>query len=54
VHDDSSTHGTRVVRSGRTLIIARNSGRGVKLRDGDQVRLGQAGVRVEVRPARGR
>jgi len=54
LHDDGSTHGTRVVRAGRTITLPRGGGRGLTLRDGDQVRLGQAGVRVEVRPARGR
>jgi hypothetical protein len=51
LHDDGSTHGTRVVRAGRTIVVPR-SGRGLKLRDGDDVLLGQARVRLEVRRAR--
>ena len=51
LHDDGSTHGTRVVRAGRTIIVPRG-GRGLKVRDGDDVLLGQARLRVEVRRAR--
>jgi hypothetical protein len=54
LHDDGSTHGTRVVRGGRTIDVPRGGGRGLKLRDGDEVVLGQARVRVELRPARRR
>ena len=54
LHDDGSTHGTRVVRAGRTITVPRGGGRGIKLRDGDEVLLGQARVRVELRPARRR
>ena len=53
LHDDGSTHGTRVARAGRTIDVPR-SGRGLKLRDGDELLLGQARVRVELRPARRR
>jgi hypothetical protein len=48
LHDDGSTHGTRVVRDGRTLSVPRG-GRGVVLRDGDEIVLGQARVRVASR-----
>jgi hypothetical protein len=51
LHDDGSTHGTRVVRAGRTIVVPRG-GRGLKVRDGDEVVLGQARLRVEVRSAR--
>jgi hypothetical protein len=51
LHDDGSTHGTRVVRAGRTIVVPR-SGRGLKLRDGVDVLLGQARLRLEVRQAR--
>ena len=54
LHDDGSTHGTRVVRAGRTISVPRGGGRGLKLRDGDELLLGQARVRVEFRPARRR
>jgi hypothetical protein len=54
LHDDGSTHGTRVVRAGRTIPVPRGGGRGLTLHDGDEVLLGQARVRVELRPARRR
>lgn len=54
LHDDGSTHGTRIVRAGRTIPVPRGGGRGITLHDGDEVLLGQARVRVELRPARRR
>ena len=54
LHDDGSTHGTRVVRAGRTINVPRGGGRGVKLQDGDEVLLGQAKLRVECRAAKRR
>jgi hypothetical protein len=48
LHDDGSTHGTRVVRAGRTINVPRGGGRGLKLHDGDELLLGQARVRVQV------
>jgi hypothetical protein len=54
LHDDGSTHGTRVVRAGRTIDVPRGGGRGLKLRDGDELLLGQARVRVELRSAQRR
>ena len=47
LHDDGSTHGTRVVRAGRTIDVP-SGARGLLLRDGDEVLLGQARVRVSV------
>jgi hypothetical protein len=52
LHDDGSTHGTRVVRAGRTINVPRGGGRGLLLRDGDELLLGQARVKVEIKPAR--
>jgi hypothetical protein len=54
VHDDGSTHGTRVARGGRTIDVPRAGGRGVRLQTGDEVVLGQARLRVEIRQARRR
>ena len=51
LHDDGSTHGTRVVRGGRTIEVPRG-GRGIALRDGDEVQVGQARLRVTLRPVR--
>jgi FHA domain len=45
VHDDGSSHGTAVMRAGRTLTVARGV-RGVRLRDGDEIVLGDARIRV--------
>jgi hypothetical protein len=47
LHDDGSTHGTRVVRAGRTIEVPRGA-RGLLLRDGDEVVLGQARLRVTI------
>jgi hypothetical protein len=54
LHDDGSTHGTRVVRAGRTINVPRHAGRGVKLRDGDELILGQARLRLDLRDATSR
>lgn len=51
LHDDGSTHGTRVVRAGRSIDVPRG-GRGITLRSHDEIALGQARVRVELKPAR--
>jgi hypothetical protein len=51
LHDDGSTHGTRVLRGGRTLEAPRG-GRGITLRDGDEVLLGQARLRVTLKSTR--
>jgi hypothetical protein len=51
LHDDGSTHGTRIVRAGHTIHVPRG-GRGVTLRDGDEMQLGQARLRVTLRPMR--
>jgi hypothetical protein len=48
VHDDGSTHGTRVVRSGRTLEVPRG-GRGLRVRDADELVLGRARLRISFR-----
>jgi hypothetical protein len=45
LYDDGSTHGTRVVRAGRTINVPRGGGRGLRLHDGDEVLLGHARVR---------
>ena len=53
LHDDGSTHGTRIARAGRTIAVPRG-GRGVALHDGDEILLGQARLRLTLRPARNR
>jgi hypothetical protein len=50
LHDDGSTHGTRVVRSGRTIDVPRGGGRGLRLQDGDELQLGHARLRVAMVP----
>jgi hypothetical protein len=45
VYDDGSVHGTSVVRSGRTIPVPAGA-RGVRLRDRDQILLGEARVEV--------
>ena len=43
--DDRSAHGTRIVRDGRTVPVPAGS-RGVRLRTGDEILLGNARLRV--------
>jgi pSer/pThr/pTyr-binding forkhead associated (FHA) protein len=45
LHDDGGGHGTGIVRDGRTVSVPRGS-RGVRLRSGDEIVLGEARVRV--------
>ena len=45
VHDDSSEHGTEIVRGGSTIAVHRGA-RGVRLRLNDEVVLGEARVRI--------
>jgi len=45
--DDRSAHGTSIVRNGRTIVVPAGS-RGVRLRSGDQVALGEARLRVKL------
>ena len=40
--DDGSAHGTRIVREGRSIPVARGASRGVRLRHGDEIELGMA------------
>jgi hypothetical protein len=46
LHDDGSVHGTRIVRKGRTLAVPFGT-RGVRLKSGDDIVLGEARVRVK-------
>jgi hypothetical protein len=45
LHDDGSAQGTSVVRNGRTVAVPGGS-HGVRLRDGDEIVLGEARLRV--------
>lgn len=45
--DDGSAHGTGLVRNGRTIGVPSGS-RGVRLRSGDELLLGEARVRVRI------
>lgn len=44
--DDRSSYGTRVFRGGETIAVPPGTSRGVRLRDGDEIFLGQACVRM--------
>ena len=46
--DDRSSYGTRVFREGRTIAVPGGSPKGVRLRSGDEIYLGQALVRFEL------
>lgn len=45
--DDGSAHGTGIVRNGRTIIVPPGA-RGIRLRSGDEVLLGEARLRVRL------
>ena len=47
LHDDRSAHGTGIVRGGRTVPVPPGT-RGVRLRSGDEVVLGEARLRVRI------
>lgn len=48
LYDDDSVHGTSIVRDGRSVAVSTGS-RGVRLRSGDEVVLGEARVRITLR-----
>ena len=48
VYDDGSAHGTAVLRSGQTIPVPPGS-RGVRLRSGDEILLGEARLGVRLR-----
>ena len=45
LHDDGSAHGTSIVRNGRTVTVPGGS-HGVRLRNGDEIVLGEARLKV--------
>jgi len=47
--DDDSSYGTRILRAGRTLALPAGSPRGTKLQPGDEIYLGQACLRFEMK-----
>ena len=49
LRDDNSAYGTRVVRGGQTIDVVPTNTRGVRLQPGDEVHLGRAIVRFDVR-----
>jgi hypothetical protein len=51
LHDDRSEHGTGVIRGGRTIPVPAGS-RGVRLRSGDEIALGEARLRIKIEDAR--
>jgi len=48
IWDDRSAHGTSIVRGGRTIKVPAGA-RGTRLAPGDEIALGQARLRVEIR-----
>jgi FHA domain-containing protein len=50
LHDDRSEHGTGIVRGGRAIPVPPGS-RGVRLRSGDEIALGEARVRIRIEEA---
>jgi hypothetical protein len=49
--DDRSAHGTAVIRDGSVIPVPQGPSKGVALRDGDEIVLGQARLRFEEDPA---
>jgi pSer/pThr/pTyr-binding forkhead associated (FHA) protein len=47
IFDDGSAQGTHVLRNGTTIVV-RSGSRGIRLRDGDEIALGEARIRVNV------
>jgi len=47
--DESSEYGTRIFRDGRSIVVPPGSTRGERLRPGDEIYLGRACLRFEVR-----
>ena len=52
LYDDRSAHGTALLRGGQTVSVPAGS-RGVRLRDGDEILLGQARLRVRITTSSG-
>ena len=50
LYDDGSAHGTHIVRDGRTMRVTRGS-RGVRLKSGDEIGLGDARLRIRLNSA---
>ena len=52
IYDDGSSLGTSIFREGRRIDVPAHAGRGVMLRAGDEIYLGQTRLRFEVVPGR--
>ena len=48
--DDNSAQGTHIFRDGRNIEVPRNSPRGVKMHDSDEIYFGKAYLRFEIGP----
>ena len=51
VYDSMSQRGTSVFRDGRRLLVPKGSARGVQLRSGDEIHVGDARLAFEICPA---
>lgn len=52
IHDDGSAHGTSIVRNGATIPV-RSGSRGLRLRSGDEIALGEARLTVRIGSSEG-
>jgi hypothetical protein len=50
IMDEVSRYGTRIIREGRSIEVPGGNTRGVRLRSGDEIYLGQACLRFEILP----
>jgi hypothetical protein len=48
VFDEGSRNGTSILRDGEVITVHRRDPRGVRLRSGDEIRLGRAVLRIEI------
>jgi hypothetical protein len=48
--DEGSRNGTSILRDGEVITVHRRDPRGVRVRSGDEIRLGRALLRIEIEP----
>jgi hypothetical protein len=46
--DEGSRNGTAILRDGEVIAVHRRDPRGVRVRSGDEVRLGRALIRIDI------
>lgn len=49
LYDEGSRNGTSILRDGETIAVHRRDPRGVRVRSGDEIHIGRAALRIEIR-----